>query len=64
MTDERYTRNQSQPERRRIQSLTDRLPPLTERDKEEARVVWWRQVRLGHRLPAERGVIVVDGEQR
>ena len=27
----------------------------------ELRAIWWRQVALGHRLPAERGVIVVEG---
>ena len=25
------------------------------------RDLWWRQLRLGNRLPAERGVIVIDG---
>ena len=27
----------------------------------EARALWWRQAALGHRLPAERGMIVVQG---
>ncbi len=27
----------------------------------ELRTLWWRQVALGHRLPAEIGVIVVEG---
>ena len=27
----------------------------------ELRALWWRQARLGHRLPAERGVIVIEG---
>ncbi len=31
----------------------DELPDL--------RSLWWRQAALGHRLPAERGVIVVEG---
>ncbi len=26
-------------------------------DPQELRDMWWRQLRLGHRLPAERGVI-------
>ena len=25
------------------------------------RALWWRQVALGHRLPAEIGVIVIEG---
>ncbi len=31
----------------------DELPDL--------RALWWRQAALGHRLPAERGVIVIMG---
>ena len=27
----------------------------------ELRAVWWRQAALGHRLPPERDVIVVEG---
>ena len=27
----------------------------------ELRAVWWRQAALGHRLPAERDVIVIEG---
>ncbi len=27
----------------------------------ELRALWWRQATLGHRLPAEIGVIVVEG---
>ncbi len=27
----------------------------------ELRVLWWRQAALGHRLPAERDVIVIEG---
>ncbi len=29
----------------------------------ELRGMWWRQAALGHRLPAERGVIVLEGER-
>ena len=28
----------------------------------ETRAMWWRQAALGHRLPAERGVILLDAE--
>ena len=28
------------------------------------RVIWWSQWRQGHRLPAERGVILIDGGKR
>ncbi len=27
----------------------------------EVRCLWWRQAALGHRLPAERDVIVIEG---
>jgi hypothetical protein len=27
----------------------------------ELRDLWWRQLRLGHRLPAEPGVILLEG---
>ena len=27
----------------------------------ELRALWWRQAALGHRLPAEIGVIVIEG---
>ena len=27
------------------------------------RAMWWRQIALGHRLPAERDVIVIDGSR-
>ncbi len=28
------------------------------------RALWWHQHRLGHRLPAELGVILIDGGRR
>ena len=27
----------------------------------ELRAMWWRQARLGHRLPAEAGIIAIEG---
>jgi hypothetical protein len=30
----------------------------------ELRAIWWRQLRLGRRLPAERGIILIDGGLR
>ena len=29
----------------------------------ELRSIYWRQAALGHRLPAQRGVIVIEGER-
>ena len=39
------------------------LNPRPVRDDEipELRAIWWRQARLGLRLPAERDVIVLEG---
>jgi hypothetical protein len=30
-------------------------------DPQELRDMWWRQLRLGHRLPAEPGTILIEG---
>ncbi len=42
---------------------TSQLLPRPVRPDElpELRAMWWRQVALGHRLPAELGVIVIEG---
>ena len=40
------------------------LGPLrtpTEAEQHELRAMWWRQRRLGNHLPAEHGLIVLDG---
>jgi hypothetical protein len=33
-------------------------------EPQDVREVYWNQVRLGHRLPAQHGVIVLDGAQQ
>ena len=35
--------------------------PIGPGELAELRLMWWRQAALGHRLPAERGVIVIEG---
>ena len=35
--------------------------PIGPGELAELRLMWWRQARLGHRMPAEVGVIVVKG---
>jgi hypothetical protein len=44
----------------------DQLVPRSMRPDEtrHVRQVWWNQARLGHRLPAEPGVILIDGGRR
>ena len=37
--------------------------PIRADEIPELRAMWWRQARLGHRLPAELGVIVLEGGQ-
>ena len=42
--------------------IADLVPrPVRADEIPELRAIWWRQARLGHRLPAERGVIVIEG---
>ena len=35
--------------------------PVRADELPELRRIYWRQAALGHRLPAERGVIVIEG---
>ncbi len=43
-------------------NVVDLVPrPLRADEIPELRSIYWRQARLGHRLPAERGVIVIEG---
>ena len=48
--------------------LADRLalrtaPNIEPDEVTEARSMWWRQAALGHRMPAEPGVILISGER-
>ena len=49
-------------DRRRLQDLADRLPPLSDSELGDARAVWGHQVQLGHRMPAEPGVVLIRGD--
>ncbi len=42
-----------------VESFVER--PMLPAERSLLRSIWWRQWRLGRRLPAERGVIVIDG---
>ena len=58
------TANSPQNDRSRIAFIpVAQLVPRPVRPSEvpELRALWWRQVALGHRLPAERGVIAIEG---
>ena len=37
--------------------------PVRPDEVPEIRAIWWRQAALGHRLPPERGVILLEGGQ-
>ena len=42
--------------------VADLVPRAVRADEiPELRSIYWRQAALGHRLPAERGVIVLEG---
>ncbi len=42
--------------------IADLVPrPVRADEIPELRSIYWRQAALGHRLPAERGVIVLEG---
>ena len=44
-----------------IEVVLGSLRTPTEAEQRELRAMWWRQRRLGHTLPAEPGLIVLDG---
>ena len=44
-----------------IEVVLGSLRSPTEAEQRELRAVWWRQRRLGHTLPPEPGLIVLDG---
>ena len=37
--------------------------PVRAHESPELRALWWRQAALGHRLPAELDVIVIEGDR-
>ena len=41
--------------------LLDEPRPMRPDELVDVRAMWWRQAALGHRLPAEIGVIVLEG---
>lgn len=47
-------------------SNSSHAPQLTDRSLTLAhlRTIWWSQWRQGYRLPAEKGLIVIDGGRR
>ena len=49
-----------------LEILTSQMVPHPVRPDEipELRAIFWRQVVLGHRLPAEIDVIVIEGDER
>ena len=50
------------PSRTTFVNVADLVPrPVRPDEILELRAIFWRQARLGHRLPAELGVIVIAG---
>jgi hypothetical protein len=53
---------QGDPSRTTFIDIGDLAPRAMRADEiPELRSIYWRQAALGHRLPAERGVIVLEG---
>ena len=44
-----------------VEVVLGSLRAPTEAEQRELRAMWWSQRRLGHTLPAERGLIQLDG---
>lgn len=44
-----------------VEVVLGSLRAPTEAEQRELRAMWWRQARLGHTLPPEPGLIVIDG---
>ena len=62
MTTERDCDAQGDPRATALIKFTQLVSrPVRPDEIPELRAMWWRQVGLGHRLPAEIGVIVVEG---
>ena len=50
------------PSRTTFVNVADLVPrPVRPDEILELRAIYWRQAALGHRLPAERGLIVLEG---
>ena len=53
---------QGDPSRTALIEFAQLIPrPVRPDEFASLRAMWWRQAALGHRLPAERGVIVIMG---
>ena len=44
-----------------VEAARGSLRTPTKAEQRELRAMWWRQRRLGHTLPAEPGLILLDG---
>ena len=64
MIDDREFGAQDNPNLTSFINIAELVPrPIGPGEMAQLRVLWWRQAALGHRLPAEIGVIVIDGGQ-
>ena len=62
MKDERNFAAQGDPSRISFIDVVQLVPRDVRPDEiPELRAMWWRQAALGNRLPAELGVIVIEG---
>ena len=64
MNDDRDFGARDNPSHTSFISVAQLVPrPIGPGELAELRVMWWRQARLGHRLPAEIGIIAIEGGQ-
>ena len=62
MRDEPYYAGKEDPSHTTFVNVVDLVPRAVRADEiPELRSIYWRQAALGHRLPAELGVIVIEG---
>ena len=62
MRDERDYTTQENPGHTTFVDIADLVPrPVRADEIPELRSIYWRQAALGHRLPAEIGIILIEG---
>ena len=65
MKDERDSDARNDPSHTSFINVAQLVPrPIGPGEIAQLRAMWWRQAALGHRLPAEIGVIVLEGGQK
>ena len=65
MRDEPNFASKEDPSHATFVDIADLVPrPVRLDEIPMLRAMWWRQARLGHRLPAEIGLILIEGKRQ